>query len=655
VQRFQGDASAGTAVGVDAAQNVYLAGIFTGTNYIGAHKLDSAGGDNLFLAKFDSFGAVQWVITAAGSLNKMLVSSNGAVFICGNLTLHPPAAPTLTSNIMLARLDEGVLAWAHFRETDISRLNVCFGPDESLFVLAATNRNFVRNYSANGEILNSFNVERDGFEIRPLAIAVDPGNQVYVASRARVRPNDAATVDEIQCLSPTGEELWVRKMFESASHYNHWINGLIASKDGGVLYIGNDTTPLPQTKGFVKKLSSTGDALWQVYDTGYFKMFFYPFAMALDQEGNVFVTGAGNGTYYNEEQLWILSISPEGSRRSEHYVRSYRKRDYNAGHSIAVGRDGAMYITGVTFGAAQFGTNTLWPAVDSAHCVFARQSSVQSRLDVITNGSEIILTWPSAAFPLALQQSDAAGTNWFFVTNAPEFNDWRYTVVLPIPSESVQFRLTATNPPAISRVRWFDQVYGPTATYFDHKRVVIAGTTKPTQFSLGAYGEYSDERNRPFVFWVDADKGANLTNQINIAWKYGKDDWNERYDPWFDTSVNGDTDSFPPGFHSAFSVLSNGGTLLTNRAYTFEVLSFSTALSELGAALEPYATNSWGRLTMKLFGRVEEAVERNKPLLAAERLRRFQKHLQFNKLLSEDDRARCVSAAGQLEAVLRAE
>src|ERR1041385_7612576 len=107
VQRFSGDGTIGTAVGVDDAQNVYVAGTFTGTNYIGTNRIASDSSNNVFFAKFDPFGMPLWTTTARGGLNKMLVASNGSVFVCGSLTFSDSATAQSISNMFVARLDEG--------------------------------------------------------------------------------------------------------------------------------------------------------------------------------------------------------------------------------------------------------------------------------------------------------------------------------------------------------------------------------------------------------------------------------------------------------------------------------------------------------------------------------------------------------------------
>src|SRR5436190_20361911 len=137
VQRFQGDKSAATDVGIDAAENVYVAGTLSGTNSIGTNGLVSGDGTNLFIAKFDPFGQPLWSMTAGGVLAKMLVASNGSVFVCGNLVLRDAATSQSFSNVMLARLDEGNIVWTEpLPEGATNAGGMTFAPDETLYLIA---------------------------------------------------------------------------------------------------------------------------------------------------------------------------------------------------------------------------------------------------------------------------------------------------------------------------------------------------------------------------------------------------------------------------------------------------------------------------------------------------------------------------------------
>src|ERR1051325_6940028 len=181
VQRFSGDGTIGTAVGVDDAQNVYVAGTFTGTNYIGTNRIASVTNNNVFIAKFDPFGNVLWTVTACGSLTKMLVASNGSVFVCGVLGFNDPTATQFSSNVFVARLDEGNVIWAEPRPDEAVPGGLAFGPDETVYVLGVTNQPFILRYTQGGLLLSAVSPQLTLFT--PAGISVSPVGQTYVAGR----------------------------------------------------------------------------------------------------------------------------------------------------------------------------------------------------------------------------------------------------------------------------------------------------------------------------------------------------------------------------------------------------------------------------------------------------------------------------------------
>ena len=67
----------GTAIKLDVAGNVYVTGTFTNTATFGSISVTSAGGNDIFVAKYNNLGVVQWVQRAGGTGNDY---SNGLSF-----------------------------------------------------------------------------------------------------------------------------------------------------------------------------------------------------------------------------------------------------------------------------------------------------------------------------------------------------------------------------------------------------------------------------------------------------------------------------------------------------------------------------------------------------------------------------------------------
>src|SRR5215203_2163862 len=83
IRRFSGE-STGWKLALDGEENVYLAGTFSGTNYLGTNLFAVAETNGSLLIKFNSDGDVVWAHTLHGSLSHLVVTSNGTLFVTGN-------------------------------------------------------------------------------------------------------------------------------------------------------------------------------------------------------------------------------------------------------------------------------------------------------------------------------------------------------------------------------------------------------------------------------------------------------------------------------------------------------------------------------------------------------------------------------------------
>ena len=87
----------GTAV--DQAGNVYITGYFSGTLTLGTTTLESAGSDDIFVAKYDATGTPLWAKRAGGAAQDQafgVAVSGSAVYISGiffgTATFNTPSA-----------------------------------------------------------------------------------------------------------------------------------------------------------------------------------------------------------------------------------------------------------------------------------------------------------------------------------------------------------------------------------------------------------------------------------------------------------------------------------------------------------------------------------------------------------------------------------
>jgi len=122
----------GLSIEVDAQGNSYITGFFNGTANFGSQQIIASGNQDVFIAKYNSTGTLQWVVKAGGTAadigNGITVDLTGSVIVTGEFNGSASfGSTTLTasgtnSDAFTAKLDStGVFVWA---EQGSSTLNV---------------------------------------------------------------------------------------------------------------------------------------------------------------------------------------------------------------------------------------------------------------------------------------------------------------------------------------------------------------------------------------------------------------------------------------------------------------------------------------------------------------------------------------------------
>ena len=128
------------AVAADAMGNVYVVGYFSGTALFGSTSLSSSGVQDVFVAKYNSAGVVQWAVKAGGSASDLGfgidVNNTGDVFVTGsfkgtaNFGSHSVVANNNTSDVFVAKLNNsGVFQWVKSGTSAFPNLGRSLGAD----------------------------------------------------------------------------------------------------------------------------------------------------------------------------------------------------------------------------------------------------------------------------------------------------------------------------------------------------------------------------------------------------------------------------------------------------------------------------------------------------------------------------------------------
>ncbi|MFQ5868857.1 MAG: SBBP repeat-containing protein [Candidatus Zixiibacteriota bacterium] len=279
------------AIAVDSEGNVYVTGI-SGPRY---------GGEDYATIKYDSSGNELWVACYNGPGNyddeatALVVDAEGSAYVTG---------------------------WSYGSGTYSDYATIKYG--------ANGNQLWVARHNGPGDDWDE-----------ATALAVDAGGNVYVTgSTSSSGPGyDYATIK----YDSLGNQLWVAR-------YNHAVDtsdvacGLTVDAQGNVYVTGYSFDPDTNEDYATVKYDSSGNELWVARYNGPTNGFDGASALAVDGRGDIYVTGLSFGfdTYWDYttikydldgNELWIV--------RYDGPVNGY---DY--AEALAVDQDGKVYITG---------------------------------------------------------------------------------------------------------------------------------------------------------------------------------------------------------------------------------------------------------------------------------------------------------------------
>jgi len=185
----------------------------------------------------------------------------------------------------------------------------------------------------------------------PFALAVDDSGNVYVTGTSIGVGTyyDCATIK----YSPTGDVLWVSRYNGPGNYYDEG-RALAVDQSGNVCVTGRTATLGYNINDYVTiKYSSSGDTLWVRPYNGPENGSDAAYSLEIDDSGNVYVTGHSSGGDKTYLDYATIKYSPSGDTL---WVRRYDGpvNDYDAPRALAVDQLGNVYVTGQSTGAGTF-------------------------------------------------------------------------------------------------------------------------------------------------------------------------------------------------------------------------------------------------------------------------------------------------------------
>ena len=305
----------GYSITTDTSGNVYVSGLTTGA-FAG---YSAAGGDDVFITKYDSEGNQLWLKQFGSNQREdtygLATDASGNVYMSGYTNGALPGNTNAGGrDLFLVKFDGGGnQIWLKQFGTDAndSGYDVAIDASGNVYMMGITSGTFPGNTSAGRK--DTFLTKFDG----------------------------------------NGNQIWVRQF---GSIYNDDGQGIATDASGNVYIAGYTNGTLPgNTNGtyedaFLAKYDSSGNQIWlkqfgnEDYDEAY--------DVATDASGNIYVTG-----YTDEEFPGNTSVGSDDaflakydSNGNQVWVRQFGTDTWDYGYAVATDTRGNIYVTGYTYG-----------------------------------------------------------------------------------------------------------------------------------------------------------------------------------------------------------------------------------------------------------------------------------------------------------------
>ena len=339
VARYDGPASSedeAKAIAVDNRGDVYVTGGSTGLGT----------GDDYTTIKYNALGVEQWVARYEGPASSfdfadaIVVDNNGNVYITGESTSDYATVKYNTSGVQ-----QWVMRYNGPVSLDDFASVIAIDNSGNVYVTGSSNSSGIfENYDYTTVKYNASGMEQwvaryDGTSIardNASASAIDDSGNIYVtgASEGSNGSSDYATVK----YNISGVQQWVMR-YDGPAGLQDFASAIAIDNSGNVYVTGssNNSSGIFTNYDYTTvKYNASGVEQWVAhYDSDGLAN-----AIAVDNNGNVYVTGASTSDYatvkYNTSgvQQWIALY--DGSSSS-------------GARAIAVDNNGNVYVTGVSF------------------------------------------------------------------------------------------------------------------------------------------------------------------------------------------------------------------------------------------------------------------------------------------------------------------
>ena len=384
LQTFNGSANQydeATTMAVDNAGNVYIAGVTNDEYAYGTKGV-------MLLAKYNAAGVFQWSQTVAGQgqnaiVNAIAIDGNNEIIITGTSGISP-SGWIEPGDYYTVKFDaNGQLLWTQIYNGPSNGhdevRSIAVDAANNIYITGSSNQpnSFYNDiatvmYSAAGiqQWVHQYNGPGNGDDFG--AKAVFKNGFLYVTGASRGTSNwDILT---IKYNPANGSVVWTARYDDSGNYSEYAVDMAVDGNDNvyvaGVVYTKGKKVVQSETNAnwVLLKYNTSGSQQWvKTYDGSADDNYFYnttifyndyPTALALDNAGNIFVTGrtynkAGSGkNVTNSLDMTTVKYNPAGTQL---WVKDYDGPSKAEDCANAISTDGAgnVYITGKSFTTGQ--------------------------------------------------------------------------------------------------------------------------------------------------------------------------------------------------------------------------------------------------------------------------------------------------------------
>jgi hypothetical protein len=429
-----GSDDVGNAIATDSDGNVYVIGQYRDEITLGTITLNSAGGTDAFVAKYDTSGTVQWAKSIGNTSFDygygIATDSSGNVYVTGGFRITADFGSGTSLNSaggidgFVAKYDtSGTVEWAESigGTSSISGYGIAtdssgnvyvtgfyqgtanFGSGTSLNSNAGNYDVFIAKYNTSGTAQWATRLGATGYD-EGRGIATDSAGNVYVTGYysgnttfggITLTSNAGSSDAFVVKYDTSGTAQWAESIGGGLSDHGY---GIAADSSGNVYvtgrYNGNitiGTTQLTNAGGedaFVAKYNTSGIVQWarKISGTGSDR----GNDIVTDSAGNVYVTGYYENTItIGSTQLTSVGsfdvfVAKYDTSGTAQWAKTIGGADSNRGYSISVDSSGNVYVTGQYSGTADFGPSTSLTSA-GAYDVFIAKYSSPYKLNINTS------------------------------------------------------------------------------------------------------------------------------------------------------------------------------------------------------------------------------------------------------------------------------